>query len=625
MNADRHLFKGDAMKLDFICLDKLRVSKANMRHAKKPPDVTDILPTVRARGVLVPLIVRPWAESGEDGVGLFEIVAGARRFHAARIVADEQRGQCGEIDPLPCAVLAAGDDAAAIEASLIENLARLEPDEVTQWETFTRLVREGREPEAIAATFGLADLTVRRVLALGNLLPRIRDLYRRDKIDRVTVRHLTLASKARQRDWLALLDDPQAHAPTGQNLKAWLLGGQSIPLRRALFDTTGMDGIIADLFGEDAWFAEPEAFWAKQDAAIEERRAGYLAAGWADVVIVPRGSHFQSWEHEKAPKRKGGRVYIDVRTSGEVSFHEGYVTRKEARRIERGEPVETVKTPRPEVTSGVQTYVDLHRHAALRAAMTGHPALALRLMVAHAVAGSPLWAVRTDPQATKDDAIRESIEVSAGETRFDEKRRVVLALLGMSAEEPTVTGGHDPHGVVGLFQRLVALDDAAVLSVITVVMGETLQAGSAAVDAVGAEIGMDMARWWQADDAFFAGLRDREVLTAMVAEVAGPRIAEANARETGKVLKQIVCDHLAGTGGREKVEGWVPRWMAFPPAAYTARGGVGSVAAYADFMAARAAMGAAGQTETDAPDEVHEPGTDRGDRSADAAVQPLAA
>ncbi|MBV1690379.1 ParB N-terminal domain-containing protein [Novosphingobium sp. G106] len=613
------------MILDFIALDKLRVSKANMRHAKKPPDVSDILPTVRARGVLVPLIVRPCAGSGEDGAPLFEIVAGARRFHAARIVADEQGGTGGEIDPLPCAVLDAGDDAAAIEASLIENLARLEPDEVTQWETFTRLVREGREPEAIAATFGLADLTVRRVLALGNLLPRIRDLYRRDKIDRLTVRHLTLASKARQRDWLGLHDDPQAHAPTGQNLKSWLFGGQSIPLRHALFDTAGMDGIVTDLFGEDAWFADAEAFWAKQDAAIEERRAAYLEAGWADVVVVPRGSHFQSWEHEKAPKRKGGRVYIDVRTSGEVSFHEGYVTRKEAQRIERGEPASTPKTPRPELTSSVQTYVDLHRHAALRAAMTGHPALALRLMVAHAIAGSPLWTLRTEPQATKDDAIGESVEVSPGETLFDEKRRAVLALLRMSAEEPTVTGGHDPHGLVGLFQRLVALDDAAVLSVIAVVMGETLQAGSAAVDAVGAEIGIDMARWWQADEAFFTGLRDREVLTAMVAEVAGPRVAEANARETGKVLKQIVRDHLAGSGGREKVEGWVPRWMAFPPAAYTARGGVGSVAAHADVMAARAALDVEAQAETDAPDETNGAGTEDGDGAADVAVQQLAA
>ena len=193
------------MKLDFLPLDKLAVSKANMRYAKRPPDVSDILPTVRARGVLVPLIVR--ANGAPEA---FEIVAGSRRFHAARIVADET----GQAEPLPCAILDAGDDAAAIEASLIENLARLDPDEVTQWETFTRLVREGRTVDDIAATFGLPDLAVRRVLALGNLLPRIRAMYAREEIDRATVRHLTLASKSQQRAWLALADDPAAQGAT---------------------------------------------------------------------------------------------------------------------------------------------------------------------------------------------------------------------------------------------------------------------------------------------------------------------------------------------------------------------------------------------------------------------------
>src|SRR3546814_20904250 len=100
---------------------------------------------------------------------------------------------------MPCAILSDSDDADAIEASLIENVARLDPDEVTQWETFTRLVKEGRDVGDIAATFGLPDMMVRRVLALGNLMPRIRDLYRNEKLDPATVRHLTMASKAQQR------------------------------------------------------------------------------------------------------------------------------------------------------------------------------------------------------------------------------------------------------------------------------------------------------------------------------------------------------------------------------------------------------------------------------------------
>ncbi|OJY60536.1 MAG: chromosome partitioning protein ParB [Sphingobium sp. 66-54] len=569
------------MKLDFIDLCQLTISKANMRYAKKAPDVSDILPTVRARGVLVPLIVRP-----KDVPGSYEIVAGARRFHAASLVAAEK----GEADPLPCAILDENDDAAAIEASLIENIARLDPDEVTRWETFTRLVRQGRSVEDIATTFGLPEPSVRRVLALGNLLPRIRDLYRRQKLDAVTVRHLTMASKRQQQAWLALHDDPDTYCPTGHQLKAWLFGGQSIKAAVALFDLEQFKGVlVADLFGEDRYFADADAFWEQQNAVIAQRQTAYLDTGWSDAVIVPPAEHFHSWDYEKAGKRKGGRVYIEVRSSGEVIFHEGYVTRAEARRIERGEAPDTCQKPvRPEITGPMQTYIDLHRHAAVRAAMTAHPAVALRLMVAHAIAGSPLWTVRIEPQASRHDVVRESIETCRGETAFDEQRRAVLALLGVSPEDLTVTGsGGD---VAGLFLRLLDLPDAQVLDVIAIVMGETLASGSVAVEAVGGVIGIDMARYWQADEAFFQLVRDKEVLTAIIGDVAGQTVAAANGGQKAKTLKDIVRDHLDGANGRDKVEGWVPRWMAFPPSCYTTRGGVGTVAAHERVEVARLAL-----------------------------------
>jgi ParB family chromosome partitioning protein len=573
------------MKLDFIDLGKLSVSKANMRYAKKAPDVSDILPTVRRRGILVPLIVRP--NCGPDA---FEIVAGARRFTAAKIVAEEKRDAEPQETMLPCAILEDGDDADAIEASMIENMARLDADEVTQWENFVRLAKEGRSIEDISATFGLPELMVRRVLALGNLMPRIRDLYRKEKIDAATVRHLTLASKSQQRAWLALYDDPDAYVPTGRQLKAWLFGGQEISTDKALFDLADYKGqIIGDLFGKEQFFADSEAFWTAQNAVIEARKEAYLEAGWPDAVIVPPDTYFHIYEFTKAPKRKGGRVYIDVRTSGEVTFHEGYLTSKEARRLQKGETPDTgFKPVRPEVTSTMQTYIDLHRHAAVRAALTAHPNVALRLMVAHAIVGSHLWSVKPEPQTSRSDEVRESVETCRGETEFDEKRRAVLDLLNFSPEEPTVTGGNgDDFGLVGVFLALLTLSDHAVLEVIAVVIGETLASGSAAVEAVGGEIGVDMTRYWQADDAFFELIRDREVLTRIVAEVAGETVAAANAKEKGKTLKRIVADHVAGENGRAKVANWVPRWMAFPPSAYTERGGVGTVKAHAKVEAAR--------------------------------------
>jgi len=577
------------MKLDFVPLGKLHRSPLNMRFGKKPADVTDILPSIRKRGVLVPLIVRPEpTDADPDGFG---VVAGDRRFTAALVVADDLIAGGGDAEPVPCAIMEPGDDAAALEASMIENFARLDPSEVKRWESFTRLVKEGREVEDIAETFGLPALAVRRTLALGNLLPRIRALYAAEEIDPATVRALTLATKRQQADWLKLVDDPEGRAPRGSNLKAWLLGGQSIKVAHALFDVESAGlAVIADLFGEDRCFADAAAFWMQQNAEIAARRDRYLADGWGGVVIVPPDEHFASWEYEKRAKRKGGGVIIDVRGTGEVVIHEGYVSRREAERESRASMPAALKPARPELTSAAQTYVDLNRRAAVSATLTEHPGVALRLMLASTIAGSPLWTVRPERQVSRDEATQVSVEESTATTAFDDRRRAVLALLGCPEDKASVTSayGSDDRHLVAIFLRLLDLPDPAVLDVVAVVMGETLGAGHAAIEAVGLTLGVDMARWWQADTAFLDLVRDKEVLRAMVAEVAGQTVADANAREKGATLKRIITDHLEGADGRPQVTGWVPRWMRFPPSSYTERGGAGSVRANALVAAIKA-------------------------------------
>jgi ParB family chromosome partitioning protein len=559
------------MQLTHIDLGKLSVAAVNMRHGKKAPDVSDILPSIRARGVLVPLLVRPNG-SPEN----FEIVAGRRRYFAARIIADEQ----GEIAPLPCGVMEPGDDAAAVEASLIENIARLDPDEVSQWETFTRLVKEGRSVVEIATTFGITERMVSQRLALGSLLPTIRNAYRNEEIDAETIRHLTLASKARQKEWLALFNDPEQHAPRGSQVKQWLCGGQSISTRVALFPVADYPGaIIADLFGEDSYFAEAGLFWETQNAAIAAKRDAYLAADWRDVVILEPGTHFRAWDHEKTPKRKGGKVFIAVSHQGGVEFHEGYLSRKDARRAQNttdGEQAAPGSKPsRPEVSSALQTYIDLHRHAAVRTAVLDHPGVALRVMVAHAITGSHLWSVKPEPQQARNEAIAASVAASASEVAFADKRGAVFTLLGLSGDEATVAGGNgDDYSTAETFARLLALPDDDVLRVLAVVMGETLEAGSAVVEALGAHLKLDMGAVWQPDEAFFDLIRDRQVVNAMVAEVAGKRSADANVAEKLKTQKQIIRDSLTGSNGRDKVEAWLPGWMQVPVRSYTDRGGL---------------------------------------------------
>ncbi|PQM26716.1 chromosome partitioning protein ParB [Sphingopyxis lindanitolerans] len=601
------------MKLDFIDLDKLSIANVNMRGKGRDPDVSDILPSIRARGILVPLLVRPNCDPGR-----FEIVAGRRRFTAANCIVREG----GAARPLPCAILDDGDDADALEASMIENLQRVAPDEVSQWEAFVKLAKTGRSIEEIADKFAFEVKAVKRILALGALLPRIRTLYRAGEIDPATVRQLTLASKSQQTAWLALHDDPQAYCPTGHQLKGWLFGGTAICADHALFDVAASGAVIvSDLFGEQNLFADSEQFWSLQMAEIEARKAGYIEAGWSDVIILERGDWFRTWDYAHAGKRKGGRIYVEVRATGEIGFHEGYLTAKEAEARARGDDVSApvAKPKRPEATGAMNSYIGLHRHAAVRADLARHGGVALRAMAAHVIAGAGHYRVDLEPRKAPKPDIAASAERAPGETAFDLHRRAVLDLLVPGGDAPTVIGkGHDKLDFAPVFARLLDLPDAVVLEIVAIVMGETLQVGSAAVEAIGHHLGTDMTRYWQADAAFFSLLRDREVVLAMVAEVAGAAVAEANRNEKAKALKSIIADHLDGANGRAKAAAWVPKWMAFPPAAYTARGGVASVEADARASAeieaeiARAARAAAAEADAFASRRANS-GEDRGD------------
>src|SRR3546814_19605686 len=68
--------------------------------------------------------------------------------------------------------------------------------------------------------------------------------------------------------------------------------------------------------------------------------------------------------------------------------------------------------------------------------------------LAHAIVGSQLWTVRPEPQTTRNDEVRESVEHCSAETVLDERRRAVLELLGFSPEEPTEIGRAAGRGSV---------------------------------------------------------------------------------------------------------------------------------------------------------------------------------
>jgi len=384
------------MTLQHIELNDLTVSPLNVRKYGAK-DCADLVTSIRALGVLQPLLVRPAA----DG---FEVVAGQRRLNACRILAED-----GEFASIPCLVMGEGDDAAAIEASLAENTERLPMDEIDQYKAFTKLVSEGRSAEDIAATFGLTERLVTQRLALGRLHGPILTAHRKGDIYARDIRILTMATPKQQKAWWALVKDEEAYVPTGQRLKDWLFDGAHIPVTNAIFDVEASGlAVISDLFGEDSCFADSAAFWAQQEEAISQLATCYEAAGWDGVIVMERGVYFASWEHRKTPKSDGGKVFITVSHQGEVDEHEGYITNAEAKRREKAEQAENGDTDaRPELTKPAQNYVDLHRHAAVRADLLGHGDIALRLIAAHMIAGSDLWRVDADPQKAAKPEIAE--------------------------------------------------------------------------------------------------------------------------------------------------------------------------------------------------------------------------
>ena len=62
-------------------------------------DIADLVPSIRALGLLQPLLVRP------NDAG-FDIIAEQRRYYALVALADEQH-----IDPVPFMIMGDGDDA----------------------------------------------------------------------------------------------------------------------------------------------------------------------------------------------------------------------------------------------------------------------------------------------------------------------------------------------------------------------------------------------------------------------------------------------------------------------------------------------------------------------------------
>src|SRR3954470_3615904 len=110
--------------------------------------------SVRRRGVLQPVLVRPLPG------GTYELVAGERRWRAAQLAG---------LETVP-ALVRASDDAQALEAALIENMAREDLNPVEEARACAALVEElGLTREEVGRRVGRSRVAVSNLLRLLDL------------------------------------------------------------------------------------------------------------------------------------------------------------------------------------------------------------------------------------------------------------------------------------------------------------------------------------------------------------------------------------------------------------------------------------------------------------------------
>ncbi|MBX3278782.1 MAG: ParB/RepB/Spo0J family partition protein [Acidobacteria bacterium] len=131
-------------------------------------DLSELVASVREKGVLEPLLVRP-SEVG----GRFMIISGERRFRAAREVG---------LRELPCIEMDV-DDRAVAEIALIENLQRKDLTPFEEAEGLLVLVdRFGYTHEDVARKIGKSRSSVTEALSIAGLPADIKDECRRADI-----------------------------------------------------------------------------------------------------------------------------------------------------------------------------------------------------------------------------------------------------------------------------------------------------------------------------------------------------------------------------------------------------------------------------------------------------------
>lgn len=171
-------------RLAHLPLGQLSRGKYQPRREIQPEALEELTDSIRAQGVMQPVVVRP---IGEDR---YEIIAGERRWRAA---------QLAELEVIP-AVVREVSDQTALALALIENIQRENLNPVEEAMALKRLLDEFElTQQQVADAVGKSRTQVTNLLRLLALDPEVQTLLERGDLDMGHARALLSLPATKQR------------------------------------------------------------------------------------------------------------------------------------------------------------------------------------------------------------------------------------------------------------------------------------------------------------------------------------------------------------------------------------------------------------------------------------------
>ncbi|MBB1162953.1 ParB/RepB/Spo0J family partition protein [Aquariibacter albus] len=179
----------DASAPSTLKLDQLRAGKYQPRTRMDEGALYELAESIKAQGIMQPILVRPLSGESQNGWPAYEIIAGERRSRAAKLAG---------LDEVPVLVKVVPDEAAAAMA-LIENIQREDLNPLEEAQGLRRLTQEfGLTHEAAAQAVGRSRSAASNLLRLLNLAEPVQGLLMAGDLDMGHARALLALDKAQQ-------------------------------------------------------------------------------------------------------------------------------------------------------------------------------------------------------------------------------------------------------------------------------------------------------------------------------------------------------------------------------------------------------------------------------------------